>query len=141
MIHWKTAPFFGDPSMDLYGAMNQAYNHLVFRADWQFEALSNLQGGGYHSVWIQALAEGGVVLLFGLAASYWLLLRDAAAALKVSAAPFLLVMLLLIRSFVEYSALFAKANAPLDLVTIVAIIHVAQFRRAVRPRLGRTARR
>jgi O-antigen ligase len=121
LLQWQTSPFVGEPTITYHRSLDLAYWSLNFWEDWRFEALYNLESGGFHSVWVQNLANFGLIGFVGVFLSYCRLF--VAALLPTRFLFLVLVILILSRSFFEYSGLFAQANSPLDMVALAALVH------------------
>jgi O-antigen ligase len=93
-----------------------------FFADWQRENLFSLANGGFHNIWLDALASKGVVGFLGLLGSYFLLMRTALAGAAGGARALLFFTLLLFgRGYVEVSGLFSYENSPHDFIAFILV--------------------
>lgn len=120
---WLNSPIAGDLTTGFHDALDNSYSRFVFLFKWESDALYELESGGFHSIWIQALANLGLIGFFGVAVSYFRLL-DSSVMNRNSTPLTFVVLLCLARSFTEYSGLFSAGRASLDLVCFVALAFV-----------------
>jgi len=127
---WKSSPIFGNPGMTLKDALDASYPHMVFRENWEIDALYELGSGGFHSVWMQNLAFYGVIGLIGTTWTYVRILRYGMYDPRYFKYE-VVAVLLFARSFTEYSGLLGYANAPLDFICTIALFYCATKGRSV----------
>jgi O-antigen ligase len=120
---WQENPVVGAGPDALASSLAGNVNAGQFFADWRRESLLSLTGGGFHNIWLETLASKGLLGLFGLFASYFLLLRLALASAAAGRSPAFLffTLLLLSRGYVEVSGLFSYENSPHDFVAFAMI--------------------
>ncbi|TWJ08627.1 hypothetical protein JN10_0242 [Altererythrobacter ishigakiensis] len=119
LIESRDAWLVGDYSTSVSEALSRNAGQLSFLYSWELRVLSNLSGGGFHSIWIEGLVRYGTIGLVGTALS--------AVGLIVATFRFgvrfaylqILIVLVLMRSFVEASGVFGGANSAEDLIVTV----------------------
>jgi len=142
---WLDAPVFGHGVHSWVDVVQQNLGVAEYRTMYEMQSTAALRTGGFHNVWMNTLAERGLIGLTGLYASYCLLLARLIANLPFNGREqrfqaLVLFLFVFLRSFVEITGLMSYSDAALDAIVISALAvtaagQPARRRRRVRHRL------
>lgn len=123
LVVWRDHPIFGAGVEAMHQAQTDSLNIPNFVADFERLSVHTLRYGGFHNLWLEALATKGLVGFLGLLSSYFLLMRLALArAAAPGAAPLLVLVLLLFwRGLVEVGGPYSYQISPLDFVAMMVL--------------------
>lgn len=123
---WLDAPVFGHGVHSWVDVVQQNLGAAEYRTMYEMQSTASLRTGGFHNVWMNTLAERGLIGLAGLYASYCLLLARLIANLPFNSRDqrfqaLVLFLFVFLRSFVEITGLMSYSDAALDAIVITAL--------------------
>ncbi|MGK6324143.1 O-antigen ligase family protein [Sphingomonas sp. DT-51] len=123
---WWDAPLFGHGVHTWIDIVQQNLGAADYRTMYEMQSTAALRTGGFHNVWMNTLAERGLIGLAGLYASYSLLLTRLLANLPFNRREqrfqaLVLFLFVFLRGFVEITGLMSYADAALDAIVIAAL--------------------
>lgn len=138
---WTAAPLLGHAESTVAEAVSAAYSDLAFSFEWEFGALTDLQSGGFHNLWIETLVSHGLVGLVVVVAGFWILLNRALASGRIR--PLVFVLILVVRGCLEVgSGLYSNGASPTEYPVhlVCAMILADRARTRLPSAAGRPAR-
>jgi O-antigen ligase len=122
-LQWTESPIFGNFTRPFQDAMIAAKPVMVFKYEWEFRTLYELNGGGgFHSTWIETFACYGLVGFIGVFLAYFGLMIKAFKSKYLGMS--IVVMLLFVRSFAEISGPLGYANGAMDFICGMCLAHL-----------------